>query len=175
MLIVSLAAAAFGFYRAEGWIVAPLWVLLVFTMRGLGVLFKALGSELFPTSYRSTASSVRAMTSTLAGSLGLLPSASLGEGRRGLYEPIHGSAPDIAGRGIANPFAAILSAALLLRHSLGLETEALEVELAVAAALDDGALTADLAAPGHAVTTQAALESVLERLEPRCHVSELRD
>ena len=57
--------------------------------------------------------------SMLAGSLGLLPSASLGEGSNGLYEPIHGSAPDIAGRGIANPFGTILSAALLLRHSLG--------------------------------------------------------
>jgi MFS family permease len=71
VLIVTLAAAAFGFYRADGWSVAPLWILLVFATQGLGVLFKALGSELFPTSYRSTASSVRAMTSTLAGSLGL--------------------------------------------------------------------------------------------------------
>ncbi len=113
--------------------------------------------------------------SLLAGSLGLLPSASLGEGRRGLYEPIHGSAPDIAGRGIANPFATILSAALLLRHSLGLEEEALAIELAVAAALDAGALTADLAAPGQAMSTQAATDAVLERLEPRCHVAELRD
>jgi 3-isopropylmalate dehydrogenase len=113
--------------------------------------------------------------SLLAGSLGLLPSASLGDGRRGLYEPIHGSAPDIAGRGVANPFATMLSAALLLRHSLGLEEEALAVELAVAAALDSGALTADLAAPGQAVSTQAAADAVLERLEPRCHVAELRD
>jgi 3-isopropylmalate dehydrogenase len=113
--------------------------------------------------------------SLLAGSLGLLPSASLGDGRRGLYEPIHGSAPDLAGRGIANPFATILSAALLLRHSLGLDAEAAELELAVSAALDAGALTADLAAPGRAVSTQAAAEAVLERLEPRCHVAELRD
>ena len=113
--------------------------------------------------------------SLLAGSLGLLPSASLGEGRRGLYEPIHGSAPDIAGKGVANPFATILSAALLLRHSLGLEAEALELELAVSAALDAGALTADLASPGQAVSTQAATEAVLERLEPRCHVADLRD
>jgi 3-isopropylmalate dehydrogenase len=113
--------------------------------------------------------------SLLAGSLGLLPSASLGDGRRGLYEPIHGSAPDIAGRGIANPYATILSAALLLRHSLGLDAEALAVELAVAAALDNGTLTADLAAPGHAVSTQAATQAVLEQLEPRCHVNELRD
>ncbi len=113
--------------------------------------------------------------SLLAGSLGLLPSASLGDGRVGLYEPIHGSAPDLAGRGIANPFAAILSAALLLRHSLRLEAEALDVELAVSAALDAGALTADLAAPGRAVSTQAATAAVLERLEPRCQVVELRD
>ena len=69
--------------------------------------------------------------SMLAGSMGLLPSASLGEGRRGLYEPIHGSAPDIAGKGIANPYATILSVAMLLRHSLGLETEAAAVEAAV--------------------------------------------
>src|SRR5690606_12022006 len=60
----------------------------------------------------------------LTGSLGMLPSASLGEGRLGLYEPIHGSAPDIAGKGLANPLGTILSAAMLLRHSLGLEREA---------------------------------------------------
>ncbi|WP_267124942.1 3-isopropylmalate dehydrogenase, partial [Xanthomonas sacchari] len=86
--------------------------------------------------------------SMLAGSLGLLPSASLGDGRIGLYEPIHGSAPDIAGKGIANPYATILSAALLLRHSLGLEAEAAAIEQAVDAALDAQAFTADLAAPG---------------------------
>jgi 3-isopropylmalate dehydrogenase len=80
----------------------------------------------------------------LAGSLGLLPSASLGEGRRGLYEPIHGSAPDIAGKGIANPTGTILSAALLLRHSLGLKQEAQAVERAVASALEAGCHTADL-------------------------------
>ena len=70
----------------------------------------------------------------LPGSLGLCPSASLGESTRGLYEPIHGSAPDIAGRGIANPYAAIRSAALLLRHSLGLAREAAALEAAVDAA-----------------------------------------
>ena len=75
--------------------------------------------------------------SMLAGSMGLLPSASLGEGRCGLYEPIHGSAPDIAGRGIANPCGTILSAAMLLRHSLVLEQEARCVEKAVAQAIDD--------------------------------------
>ena len=71
--------------------------------------------------------------SVLAGSIGMLPSASLGEGARGLYEPIHGSAPDIAGKGIANPYGTILSVAMLLRHSLGLETEARAVEAAVSA------------------------------------------
>jgi 3-isopropylmalate dehydrogenase len=84
--------------------------------------------------------------SMLAGSMGLLPSASLGEGTRGLYEPIHGSAPDIAGKGVANPYATILSVALLLRHSLGLETEAVAVEAGVSRAIEDGVLTADLTA-----------------------------
>jgi 3-isopropylmalate dehydrogenase len=78
----------------------------------------------------------------------MLPSASLGDGPRGLYEPIHGSAPDIAGRGIANPYGAILSAALLLRSSLGLAAEAAAVEAAVSAAISAGARTADIAVPG---------------------------
>jgi 3-isopropylmalate dehydrogenase len=105
--------------------------------------------------------------SMLAGSLGLLPSASLGEGRRGIYEPIHGSAPDIAGRGIANPYGTILSVALLLRHSLGLHAEATALETAVADALADGARTADLVHPGErACTTRAAGEAVLSRLRP---------
>jgi 3-isopropylmalate dehydrogenase len=82
--------------------------------------------------------------SVLAGSIGLLPSASLGEGRRGLYEPIHGSAPDIAGRGIANPIGTILSCALLLRHSLDLDTEAQALESAVEATLAAGLLPRDL-------------------------------
>jgi 3-isopropylmalate dehydrogenase len=84
----------------------------------------------------------------LAGSLGLLPSASLGDGRLGLYEPIHGSAPDIAGQGIANPIGTILSAALLLRHSLGLEKEACAIEAAVSRAIGDGARTAEFAEAG---------------------------
>ncbi|MBB5942181.1 MULTISPECIES: 3-isopropylmalate dehydrogenase [Xanthomonas] len=103
--------------------------------------------------------------SMLAGSLGLLPSASLGEGRIGLYEPIHGSAPDIAGKGIANPYATILSAALLLRHSLGLEAEAAAIEQAVNAALDAKAFTADLAAPGQGISTEAATQAVLQHLQ----------
>jgi 3-isopropylmalate dehydrogenase len=80
----------------------------------------------------------------LAGSLGLLPSASLGDGSRGLYEPIHGSAPDIAGKGIANPIGTVLSVAMLLRHSLGLAREAEVVERAVSKVLMAGARTADL-------------------------------
>lgn len=82
--------------------------------------------------------------SVLTGSLGLLPSASLGDGTLGLYEPIHGSAPDIAGKGIANPMGTILSSAMLLRHSLGLESEAQAVETAVFDAVTDGARTKDL-------------------------------
>ena len=80
--------------------------------------------------------------SMLSGSLGMLPSASLGDGTRGLFEPIHGSAPDIAGKGIANPYGTILSVALLLRHSLGLHDEAAAVEAAVHRAIDNGARTA---------------------------------
>ena len=86
--------------------------------------------------------------SMLAGSLGMLPSASLGDGATGLYEPIHGSAPDIAGMGIANPCAAVASAALMLRHSLGLPSEAEAVEQAIAAAIAGGARTADIVADG---------------------------
>jgi 3-isopropylmalate dehydrogenase len=102
--------------------------------------------------------------SMLAGSLGLLPSASLGAGRRGLYEPIHGSAPDIAGKGIANPYGTLLSVALLLRHSLGLTAQAEALEQAVSAAIDAGALTADIASGGPAVSTREAGTAVLERL-----------
>ncbi|RPI13661.1 MAG: 3-isopropylmalate dehydrogenase [Lysobacterales bacterium] len=103
--------------------------------------------------------------SMLVGSLGLLPSASLGAGTAGLYEPIHGSAPDIAGRGIANPYGTILSAAMLLRHSLGLETEAAAIEAAVTAALEAGIRTADIAASGAAsVGSRAAGDAVVARL-----------
>src|SRR5271155_320943 len=103
--------------------------------------------------------------SMLVGSMGLLPSASLGaDGRGGLFEPIHGSAPDIAGKGIANPYAAILSAALLLRYALHLDTEAKTLEDAVDRAIRSGALTADLAAPGQAITTRAAADAVLAGL-----------
>lgn len=97
--------------------------------------------------------------SMLAGSMGMLPSASLGaqpEGsptRMGLYEPIHGSAPDIAGQGKANPLAMILSVAMMLRHSFGLEEEARTIERAVHATLDAGIVTGDIARPGQAAAT----------------------
>ncbi|MBL8115910.1 MAG: 3-isopropylmalate dehydrogenase [Anaerolineae bacterium] len=86
--------------------------------------------------------------SVLAGSLGMSPSASLGAGTFGLYEPIHGSAPDIAGQGKANPTGTILSAAMLLRYSLGLEEEASVVEAAVEKTIDSGARTADIVPKG---------------------------
>jgi 3-isopropylmalate dehydrogenase len=102
--------------------------------------------------------------SMLAGSLGLLPSASLGAGKLGVYEPIHGSAPDIAGKGIANPYGTILSVAMLLRHSLDLHAEAEAVETAVAQALSEGVRTADLGPAGQAATTRQAGDAVLARL-----------
>jgi 3-isopropylmalate dehydrogenase len=92
----------------------------------------------------------------LAGSLGLLPSASLGKGP-GLYEPIHGSAPDIAGKGIANPIGAILSGAMMLRHSLRLPEAADAIELAVDRVLNQGLRTADIAAPGEAAVSTAEI------------------
>ncbi len=104
--------------------------------------------------------------SMLAGSLGLLPSASLGGDGPGLYEPIHGSAPDIAGQDIANPCGAILSAALLLRHSCAAEDAATAIEQAVEACLSAGIRTRDIAEPGQVpVGTAAFGDAVLERLE----------
>jgi 3-isopropylmalate dehydrogenase len=104
--------------------------------------------------------------SVLAGSLGMLPSASLNNGTFGVYEPIHGSAPDIAGKGIANPIATILSAALLLRYSLELETEARAIEAAVEATLQAGARTADIADPTAPVlSTSAFTDRVLAQME----------
>ena len=103
--------------------------------------------------------------SMLAGSLGLLPSASLGDGSRGLYEPIHGSAPDIAGQGIANPCGTILSVALLLRHSLGLEAEASALERAVSRAIEQGARTPDVAASrDRALSTEQVGNAVLQQI-----------
>lgn len=101
----------------------------------------------------------------VVGSLGLLPSASIG-GKVGLYEPIHGSAPDIAGQGIANPLGTILSGAMLLRHSFGLESEAAAIETAVRQVLASGHRTRDLAEKGIAsVSTQEMGDLVLAQLQ----------
>lgn len=102
--------------------------------------------------------------SMLAGSLGMLPSASLGAARLGVYEPIHGSAPDIAGKGIANPYGTILSVAMLLRYSLDLATEAQLVEKAAADAVSDGVRTADIAAGAPAATTRQAGDAVVKKI-----------
>lgn len=113
-------------------------------------------------------------SSVIPGSLGLLPSASLAgapsaspssadfKPTSGLYEPIHGSAPDIAGKGIANPIGTILSAALLLRYSLGLEKPAKAIEAAVRKVLDDGLRTADL---GGTATTKDTGDRIVEELK----------
>jgi 3-isopropylmalate dehydrogenase len=99
---------------------------------------------------------------TITGSIGMLPSASLGEeGAPGLFEPVHGSAPDIAGKGVANPLATILSAALLLRHGLGRSDEAQALESAVDRALEGGLRTPDLGGSAH---TDEATRAVLEQL-----------
>jgi 3-isopropylmalate dehydrogenase len=99
--------------------------------------------------------------SVLAGSMGLLPSASLGETDAGLYEPIHGSAPDIAGQGIANPIGTILSSAMLLRYSLKLENEALSVEKAVEATITSGKRTTDL---GGKLTSRQMTDEIISRI-----------
>jgi 3-isopropylmalate dehydrogenase len=102
--------------------------------------------------------------SMIPGSLGLLPSASIGSSGPGLYEPIHGSAPDIAGTGTANPLAMILSLALAFRHSLGLPEEAASVELAVSRALDDGVRTPDIAFGGPTADTATMTAAVISHL-----------
>ena len=102
--------------------------------------------------------------SILSGSLGLLPSASLGAGRLGLYEPIHGSAPDIAGKGIANPYGTILSVAMLLRHSLELSAEAQVVEKAVSQVISEGVRTADISTAGRPATTREAGDAVVRKI-----------
>lgn len=101
----------------------------------------------------------------LTGSIGLIPSASMGDGSFGLYEPIHGSAPEIAGQNKANPLAAIYSAAMMLRHSFGLEAEAAAIEAAVSAALGSGARTRDMCPDGaNALSTAQMTDAVLSRL-----------
>jgi 3-isopropylmalate dehydrogenase len=104
--------------------------------------------------------------SQITGSIGMLPSASLGEGKLGLYEPVHGSAPDIAGKNIANPIAAILSAAMMLRYSLNQSKAADGIEKAVAAALEKGLRTADIAQKGGAVVgTEEMGRAIINQLK----------
>jgi 3-isopropylmalate dehydrogenase len=99
--------------------------------------------------------------SVLTGSMGMLPSASLGDSKPGLFEPIHGSAPDIAGKGIANPIGSILSAAMLLRHSFGLEREACAIERAVEGTIANGHRTKDLRG---GLSTQQMCSRIIERI-----------
>jgi 3-isopropylmalate dehydrogenase len=107
----------------------------------------------------------------LTGSLGMLPSASLGAAdatgrRRALYEPVHGSAPDIAGKGVANPLACILSFAMMLRYSFDLADEADLIDKAVRRALDSGARTADIAQPGISrVSTREMGDAILAEIQ----------
>ena len=102
--------------------------------------------------------------SQITGSIGMLPSASLGEGTRGLYEPIHGSAPDIAGKNIANPIATILSAAMMLLYSFGLSAESDAIVNAVDRVLEEGFRTADLAHGGESLGTVEITDKIIERL-----------
>ena len=103
--------------------------------------------------------------SMLAGSLGMLPSASLGRTKKGLYEPIHGSAPDIAGKGIANPCGMIASAAMMLRLSFDLEEEAAAVESAIESAINDDIRTTDIVVnPETAVDTKTMADGIIQRL-----------
>ena len=101
----------------------------------------------------------------LTGTIGMIPSSSLGDGTRGMYEPIHGSAPDIAGQDKANPIGTILSAAMMLRYSFDMAAEADEIEAAVNKALDDGLRTADMMAEGCTLVGCAAMgDAVTARL-----------
>ena len=103
--------------------------------------------------------------SMITGSIGMLASASLRDDAFGMYEPIHGSAPDIAGRDLANPIATILSAAMMLRYSFSLEKEAKAIEDAVEAALADGVRTKDIASEGEEyVGTQACCSEIIRRI-----------
>jgi 3-isopropylmalate dehydrogenase len=102
--------------------------------------------------------------SMITGSIGMIPSSSLGETSCGLYEPIHGSAPDIAGKDIANPIGTILSAAMMLRYAFDLEDEALAIEKAVDAVLEEGWRTADIAHGVDAIGTKEMTDKILERM-----------
>jgi 3-isopropylmalate dehydrogenase len=106
----------------------------------------------------------------LTGSIGMLPSASLGYGKKGLYEPVHGTAPDIAGKNIANPLASILSAAMMLRHSFDLHDQAANIEHAVRAVLREGYRTADIFQPGmRRVGTEEMGDAVAEAIRRAIH------
>jgi 3-isopropylmalate dehydrogenase len=108
------------------------------------------------------------MAAMLTGSIGMLPSASLAAGRKGLYEPVHGTAPDIAGKDIANPLASILSMAMMLRHSFGLQEPAARVEQAVRTVLAQGLRTADIDQPGcRRIGTRAMGDAVVAALAAR--------
>ena len=98
----------------------------------------------------------------ITGSIGMLPSASLGATKRGLYEPIHGSAPDIAGKNLANPIATVLSGAMMLRYAFGLETEAAHIEAAVDSVLEQGLCTADIAHGRDALGCREMTDKILE-------------
>ena len=102
--------------------------------------------------------------SQITGSIGMLASSSLGATKRGLYEPIHGSAPDIAGQNKANPIATILSAAMMLRYAFSLETEAKCIEDAVDAVLEAGIRTADIAKDGKPIGTKEMTAEILKRI-----------
>ena len=99
--------------------------------------------------------------SMLSGSLGMLPSASLSDNKVGLYEPIHGSAPDIAGKGIANPCGMISSIAMLLRYSLNLEEEAIDVENAIYNVIENGARTADIATTDEKISSTEQITKLI--------------
>lgn len=104
--------------------------------------------------------------SMITGSIGMIPSSSLGQGSRGLYEPIHGSAPDIAGKDIANPIGTILAAAMMLRYSFDMPKEANAIESAVSEALDAGLRTADIAAPGEkTIGCKEMGQAIVERIQ----------
>ena len=101
----------------------------------------------------------------ITGSIGMLPSASMGSGKTGMFEPIHGSAPDIAGKGIANPIASILSAAMMFKYSFGLDRESDLINDAVKKALDSGFRTADIAKNGGKICSTGEMgKAVLENI-----------
>ena len=102
--------------------------------------------------------------SQITGSIGMLPSASIGEGTRGLYEPIHGSAPDIAGKNIANPIATILSASMMLLYSFGLKAESDAIVNAVDRVLESGLRTADLSHGAPSLSTTEITDEIIKNL-----------